>query len=84
MIVQPDKAKASDKTKRLRRRMGLVVARRITAKVSGWLKASPLERRVRPEGQKGAPSLEDVRGPCKSAGPRKRRSAARKIAGGAG
>ena len=36
---------------------------RLTAKVSGWLKASPLERRVRPEGQKGAPSLEDVRGP---------------------
>ena len=35
----------------------------LTAKVSGWLKASPLERRVRPEGQKGAPSLEDVRGP---------------------
>ena len=39
------------------------VTRRLTAKVSGWLKASPLERRVRPEGQKGAPSLEDVRGP---------------------
>ena len=37
--------------------------KRLTAKVSGWLKASPLERRVRPEGQKGAPSLEDVRGP---------------------
>ena len=35
----------------------------LTAKVSGWLKASPLERRVRPEGQKGAPSLKDVRGP---------------------
>ena len=35
----------------------------LTAKVSGWLKASPLERRVRPEGLKGAPSLEDVRGP---------------------
>ena len=56
----------------------------LTAKVSGWLKASPLERRVRPEGQKGAPSLEDVRGPRKTAGPRKRRSAARMIAGGAG
>ena len=42
---------------RIKRVMGL------TAKVSGWLKASPLERRVRPEGQKGAPSLEDVRGP---------------------
>ena len=42
---------------RMERVMGL------TAKVSGWLKASPLERRVRPEGQKGAPSLEDVRGP---------------------
>lgn len=35
----------------------------LTAKVSGWLKASPLERRVRPEGQKGTPCLEDVRGP---------------------
>ena len=35
----------------------------LTAKVSGWLKASPLERRVRPKGQKAAPSLEDVRGP---------------------
>ncbi len=34
---------------RIERVMGL------TAKVSGWLKASPLERRVRPEGQKGAP-----------------------------
>ena len=55
----------------------------LTAKVSGWLKASPLERRVRPEGQKGAPSLEDVRSPRKTAGPRKRRSAARMIAGGA-
>ena len=32
---------------RMKRVMGL------TAKVSGWLKASPLERRVRPEGQKG-------------------------------
>ena len=56
---------------------------RLTAKVSGWLKASPLERRVRPEGQKGAPRLEDVRSPRKTAGPRKRRSAARRIAGGA-
>ena len=55
----------------------------LTAKISGWLKASPLERRVRPEGQKGAPSLEDVRSPRKTAGPRKRRSAARRIAGGA-
>ena len=63
---------------RIKRVMGL------TAKVSGWLKASPLERRVRPEGQKGAPSLEDGHNPRKSAGPRKRRSAARKIAGGAG
>ena len=54
-----------------------------TAKISGWLKASPLERRVRPEGQKGAPSLEDGRGPGKSAAPRKRRSAAKMIAGGA-
>ena len=55
----------------------------LTAKVSGWLKASPLERRVRPEGQKGAPSLKDVRGPGKSAGPRERRNAARMIAGSA-
>ena len=50
---------------------------------NGWLKASPLERRVRPEGQKGAPSLEDVRSPRKSAGPRKRCSTARMIADGA-
>ena len=42
-----------------------------------------LRRMVRPEGQKGAPSLEDGRGPRKSTGPRKRRSAARMIAGGA-
>ena len=55
----------------------------LTAKVSGPQNAGPLERRVRPEGQKGAPRLEDVRGPGKSAGPRKRRSAARRIAGGA-
>ena len=55
----------------------------LTAKVSGPQNAGPLDRRVRPEGQKGAPSLEDVRGPRKSAGPRKRRSAARRIAGGA-
>ena len=46
-------------------------------------RSRPLDRRVRPEGQKGAPGLEDVRGPGKSAGPRKRRSAARRIAGGA-
>ena len=56
---------------------------RITAKVSGPQNAGPLDRRVRPEGQKGAPSLEDGRSPRKSAGPRKRRSAARRIAGGA-
>ena len=43
--------------------VGMGLRQRLTAKVSGWLKASPLERRVRPEGQKGAPSLEDVRGP---------------------
>ena len=35
----------------------------LTAKVSGPQNAGPLDRRVRPEGQKGAPSLEDVRGP---------------------
>ncbi len=55
----------------------------LTDKISGWLKASPLERRVRPEGQKGAPGLVQGRSPRKSAGPRKRRSAARMIAGGA-
>ena len=43
--------------------VGTQMRSRLTAKISGWLKASPLERRVRPEGQKGAPSLEDVRGP---------------------
>ena len=42
-----------------------------------------LRRIVRPEGQKGAPRLEDVRSPRKTAGPRKRRSAARRIAGSA-
>ena len=42
---------------RIKRVMGL------TAKVSGPQNAGPLDRRVRPEGQKGAPSLEDVRGP---------------------
>ena len=55
----------------------------LTTKVSGPQNAGPLERRVRPEGQKGAPRLEDGRGPRKTAGPRKRRSAARRIAGGA-
>ena len=53
----------------------------LTAKVSGPQNAGPLDRRVRPEGQKGAPSLEDVRSPRKSAGPRTRRSAERMIAG---
>ena len=60
---------------RMKRVMGL------TAKVSGPQNAGPLDRRVRPEGQKGTPCLEDVRGPRKTAGPRKRRSAARMIAG---
>ena len=55
----------------------------LTAKVSGPQNAGPLDRRVRPEGQKGAPRREDVRSPGKSAGPRKRRSAASMIAGGA-
>ena len=55
----------------------------LTAKVSGPQDAGPLERKVRPEGQEGAPSLEDVRSPRKTAGPRKWRSAARMIAGGA-
>ena len=61
----------------------LQVSKRLTAKVSGPQNAGPLDRKVRPEGQKGAPSLEDVRSPRKTAGPRKRRSAARRIAGGA-
>ena len=56
---------------------------RLTAKVSGPQNAGPLDRRVRPEGQKGAPSLEERRSPRKSAGPRKRCSTARIIAGGA-
>ena len=55
----------------------------LTAKVSGPQNAGPLDRRVRPEGQKGAPCLEEGRSPRKTAGPRKRRSAARRIAGGA-
>ena len=55
----------------------------LTAKVSGPQNAGPLDRRVRPEGQNGAPRLEDVRSPGKTAGPRKRRSAVRMIAVGA-
>ena len=43
--------------------VGTQMRSRLTAKVSGPQNAGPLERRVRPEGQKGAPSLEDVRGP---------------------
>ena len=62
---------------RMKRVMGL------TAKVSGPQNAGPLDRRVRPEGQKGTPCLEEGRGPRKNAGPRKRRSAARMIAGSA-
>ena len=42
-----------------------------------------LRRIVRPEGQKGAPKLKDGCGPGKSAAPRKRRNAARMIAGSA-
>ena len=57
--------------------------RGLTPKVSGPQNAGPLDRRVRPEGQKGAPSLEDGRSPRKTAGPRTRRSAAKIIAGGA-
>ena len=53
------------------------------AKVSGPQNAGPLERRVRPEGQKGAAGLGQGRSPQKSAGRRKRRSAARMIAGDA-
>ena len=55
----------------------------LTAKVSGPQNAGPLDRRVRPEGQKEAPGLGQGRSPRKSAGPRERRSAARMIAGGA-
>jgi hypothetical protein len=55
----------------------------LTAKVSGPQNAGPLDRRVRPEGQKEAPGLGQGRSPRKSAGPRKRRSAAIMIAGGA-
>ena len=55
----------------------------LTAKVSGPQNAGPLDRRVRPEGQKGAPCLGQGRSPGKTAGPRKRCSAARRIAGGA-
>ena len=62
---------------RIKRVMGL------TAQISRPPKAGRLERRVRPEGQKGEPCLEDVRGPRKTAGPRKPRSAASRIAGGA-
>ena len=61
----------------------MMVAKGLTAKVSGPQNAGPLDRRVRPEGQQGAPGLEDGRSPRKSAGPRKRRSAARMIARGA-
>ena len=63
--------------------MALIIAGRLTAKVSGPQNAGPLDRRVRPEGQKEAPGLGQGRSPRKSAGPRKRRSAARMIAGGA-
>jgi len=38
-----------------------------------------LRRTVRPDGQKGAPNLEDGRNPRESAAPRKRRCAARMI-----
>ena len=55
----------------------------LTAKVSGPQNAGPLDRKVRPEGQKGAPRLGQGRSPPKTAGPRKRRSAASMIAGGA-
>ena len=46
-------------------------------------RSRPLDRRVRPEGQKGAPCLGQGRSLGKTAGPRKRRSAARMIAGSA-
>ena len=55
----------------------------LTAKVSGPQNAGPLDRRVRPEGQKEAPGLGQGRSPPKSVGPRKRRSATRMMAGGA-
>ena len=64
--------------------MGVIIGFSVglTAKVRGPQNAGPLDRRVRPEGQKGTPCLEEGRGPPKSAGPRKRRSTARMIAGG--
>ena len=43
--------------------VGKRMRQRLTDKISGPQNAGPLERRVRPEGQKGAPSHEDVRGP---------------------
>ncbi|KQG27442.1 hypothetical protein APC35_10955 [Acinetobacter baumannii] len=55
----------------------------LTAKVNRPPKVGRLERRVRPEGQKEAPGLGQGRSPPKSAGPRKRRSATRIIAGAA-
>ena len=64
-------------TARIKRVMGL------KAKARRPPQAGRLERRVRPEGQKEAPGLGDERSARKSAGPRKRRSAARMIAVGA-
>ena len=55
----------------------------LTAKVSGPQNAGPLDRRVRPEGQKGAPGLEDARAPRKNVAPRERSRIAKMIAGGA-
>ena len=88
LAAQALEAKKADKPLEQGRALEQVAARiervmGLTAKISGWLKASPLERKVRPEGQKGAPCLKEGRSPGKSAGPRKRRSAARMIAGGA-
>jgi len=45
--------------------------------------AGRLRRTVRPDGEKGAPNLEDGRNPRNSAAPRKRRCAAKMIAYGA-
>ncbi len=68
LAAQALEAKKADKPLEQGRALEQVAARikrvmGLTAKVSGPQNAGPLDRRVRPEGQKGAPSLEDVRGP---------------------
>ena len=67
--------------------MGASVSLRLSNSTQNGIEPPPqagrLERRVRPEGQKGAPGLGEGRSPRKSARPRKRRSAAIMIAVGA-